>query len=345
MVTPLAVVPPYLSERLAKPVGGGVPAPAPGPVGMGYVWPRRWAGRPPERPPDDRPPGPGDGLGPRRTVDDAGYLDTLPGEVVRREGDAAIGDGSVDAAYRALGDIWAFLHEVHGRDSVDGRGGPLLATVRFGRSVNASWDGSQVLLGGGIDGRGGSGLFPGYLGVVAHAVARGMVQRSVGLVPEGQPGALGVSLGDVFSVLVEQHERVDSVESASWLVGDGLPATGAALRSVRDPGTAYDDATLGTDPQRGTMEGFVRTGSDLHDAHVNAGIPNRAFALAALTLGGHSWERAGRVWYDAVTSGELAPDAGFAAFAAATRAAARRRFGGGDVLAAVTDAWLVVGVA
>ena len=35
--------------------------------------------------------------------------------------------------------------------------------------------------------------------------------------------------------------------------------------------------------------------------HTNSGIPNHAFYLVATELGGFSWERAGRIWYEALT--------------------------------------------
>ncbi|MYS56975.1 peptidase M4 family protein, partial [Streptomyces sp. SID6013] len=59
---------------------------------------------------------------------------------------------------------------------------------------------------------------------------------------------------------------------------------------------------------------------------------------------GHAWERAGQVWYDVLTGGELAQDAPFADFATLTLKAARERYGDGDVLEAVGKAWEQVGV-
>lgn len=102
-----------------------------------------------------------------------------------------------------------------------------------------------------------------------------------------------------------------------------------ALRSLKAPGTAYDDPRLGRDPQPGSMDDYVRTQEDEGGVHINSGIPNRAFQLLAVELGGAAWERAGRIWYDAVTGPGLHPDAGFADFARATPAAARARFGEG----------------
>ena len=86
------------------------------------------------------------------------------------------------------------------------------------------------------------------------------------------------------------------------------------------------------------MADYVETTDDNGGVHINSGIPNRAFVLAAKAIGGDSWSGAGRIWYDALTSG-LAADSDFATFAAATVAAA------GDHADAVRqDAWTTVGV-
>ncbi len=106
------------------------------------------------------------------------------------------------------------------------------------------------------------------------------------------------------------------------------------------PGTAYDDPVLGRDPQPGSMSGLVVTDEDNGGVHLNSGIPNRAFHLAATALGGHAWERAGQVWYDALRSPDLRPDADFAHFAALTVAAADRHGAAGQLRAA----WLAVEV-
>jgi Zn-dependent metalloprotease len=77
--------------------------------------------------------------------------------------------------------------------------------------------------------------------------------------------------------------------------------------------------------------------------HINSGIPNHAFYLAATSVGGAAWEVAGRVWYDTLVTGGLKPDADFATFAAATVQAAQARFGTAEVLT-VRSAWDAVGV-
>ena len=106
------------------------------------------------------------------------------------------------------------------------------------------------------------------------------------------------------------------------------------------PGTAYDDPVLGKDPQPASMSGFVDTRDDNGGVHLNSGIPNRAFFLAATAVGGHAWEVAGQVWYDVLRSPDLPPDADFARFAALTVEAA----GPHGVAGLVAAAWRAVEV-
>ena len=110
---------------------------------------------------------------------------------------------------------------------------------------------------------------------------------------------------------------------------------------MKEPGTAYDDPTLGKDPQVGSMDQYVDTADDNGGVHTNSGIPNRAFYLAATAMGGNAWEGAGKVWYAALTSG-MAAGTDFAAFAAATVEAATAV--SPEAAEAVTTAWTTVGV-
>jgi len=79
--------------------------------------------------------------------------------------------------------------------------------------------------------------------------------------------------------------------------------------------------------------------------HTNSGIPNHAFYLVATRLGGHAWEKAGRIWYDTLLAG-MKPTTDFAGFAALTLAAATKRYGEASAEAdAVRAGWSGVGVA
>lgn len=152
----------------------------------------------------------------------------------------------------------------------------------------------------------------------------------------------------MFAALARQRQLNQTADQADWLIGVGLflPGVNAkALRSMLQPGTAYDDPRLGKDPQVGSMTDFVDTTEDNGGVHLNSGIPNRAFALAARALGGQSWEKAGRVWYETLTGGELGAEAQFVDFAAATVSAAHRLFPDDPSVAdRVEAAWRAVAV-
>lgn len=295
----------------------------------------------PTTPPEPVAPGQ-----PDRTVGDAHGTETLPGEVVRREGDAPTGDAAADEAYAGLGATYALFAEVFGRASIDGAALPLLATVHYGTDYdNAFWDGEQMVFGDG-DGQV-FGRFTASLSVIGHELSHGVTQYTADLVYEGQSGALNESISDVFGVLVEQHSRGADAATATWLVGEGLftdQVEGTALRSLKAPGTAYDDDVLGRDPQPATMADYVDTTDDNGGVHLNSGIPNHAFYLVATALGGNAWDAAGSIWYDTIT-GDLSPTATFEEFAAATAAAAAARFGDDSrEVRAVRDAWSAVGL-
>jgi hypothetical protein len=283
---------------------------------------------------------------PRRTVSDARSSEDLPGVVVRTEGQPAVEDVSANEAYDGLGATWELYWAAYGRDSLDGRGLPLLATVHYGLDYdNAFWDGSQMVFG---DGDGEVFLrFTGSLDVIGHELTHGVTQFTSGLNYQGQSGALNESVSDVFGVLTAQRLRGQSADETDWLLGADLLApgvAGVALRSLKAPGTAYDDPRLGRDPQPSRMSGFVVTAEDNGGVHVNSGIPNHAFYLFATALGGNAWEVPGRVWYDTIT-GDIRADCDFATFARLTLAAAERRHGAGSrERAALEEAWREVEV-
>ncbi|GGG22758.1 metalloprotease [Rhodococcoides trifolii] len=282
-----------------------------------------------------------------RTISDAEGKQELPGKTVRSEGDPDTGDLATDESYVGLGDTFTFYKDVYDWSSLDNKGLPLDATVHYGQDYdNAFWDGSRMVFGDG-DGE----VFTRFtvsVGVIAHELTHGFTQFTSRLEYVGQSGALNESMSDVFGAMVEQYAKKQTAAEASWLVGEGLflPAVqGRALRSMLEPGTAYDDDVLGKDPQPADMAGYVETTEDNGGVHINSGIPNRVFAVAAQALGGSSWERAGRVWFDTLTSGTLSPTVDFAGFSSATLATASSLFGTeSDVHRAIASAWSTVGV-
>jgi hypothetical protein len=282
-----------------------------------------------------------------RIIHTANNTEILPGEVMRTDGDPPVGDAAVDEAFDSSGQVLQVFAEQFDRRSVDGQGSTLSVTVHYGINYdNAFWDGSQLVFGDG-DGV----IFERFTkppDVMFHEFTHGVIQFTAALAYQGQSGALNESVSDVFAAITKQFVAGQRADQATWLIGEGLfrPTVNAiALRSMREPGTAYDDPQIGKDPQVGTMADFVETTEDNGGVHINSGIPNRAFALTALEIGGFSWEKAGQIWYDALTAGELTPRSDFAAFAQATLNSAARRFPGeSEVTDAVRRGWEAVGV-
>jgi Zn-dependent metalloprotease len=114
---------------------------------------------------------------------------------------------------------------------------------------------------------------------------------------------------------------------------------------MKDPGSAFDDPQMGgKDKQPKHMSGYIRTTNDNGGVHDNSGIPNQAFYLTATAIGGFAWEKAGRIWYETMTSGQLSQNCTFREFAEVTANTAKRLYNSGSELAAVEDAWRAVGV-
>jgi Zn-dependent metalloprotease len=282
-----------------------------------------------------------------RVVHTANNTETLPGEPVRRDGDPPVGDSAVDEAFDSSGQVWDLFDSQFGRQSIDGRGGTVSITVHYGRDYdNAFWDGIQLVFGDG-DGQ----IFDRFtkpMDVMAHEFTHGVTQFTVGLAYQDQPGALNESISDVFASMAKQRTLGQTAAEADWLIAAELfmPGINAiALRSMLEPGTAYDDPQIGRDLQVGSMADYVQTDADSGGVHINSGIPNRAFALAALDIGGYSWEKAGQVWYDTLINGQLSARGSFDTFAQATMTSARRLFGNDPSVAEkIRAAWVEVGL-
>jgi Zn-dependent metalloprotease len=282
----------------------------------------------------------------RRTVYDAGNKSTLPGRLVRSEGDPRTKDPAVNEAYDGAGATYDLYFKVYGRNSIDDRGLRLDSTVHYGRKYdNAFWNGQQMVYGDG-DGR----LFNRFtvaIDVIGHELTHGVTQYEAGLDYQDQSGALNESFSDVFGALVKQYRRRQTANSADWLIGKGLLAPGVkgkALRSMKAPGTAYDDPVLGKDPQPAHMKEYVNTSEDNGGVHINSGIPNRAFYETAIRLGGSAWTKAGKIWYVTLRD-KLRPNAQFRDAARATFAAAKELYGAGSSeRKAVRAGWAAVGI-
>jgi Zn-dependent metalloprotease len=282
-----------------------------------------------------------------RTVFDCKHKsDTDFAKVARREGAPATNDKADDEAYDYSGDVYNFYNEVYARNSIDDRGMPLNSYVHYAvKYNNAFWDGSKMTYGDG-DGKI-FGRFTLAIDVVGHELTHGVTENTAGLQYRGQPGALNESMSDVFGSLVKQYVLRQTAEKADWLIGEGLFTSkikGKALRSMKDPGTAYNDPQIGKDPQPADMAHYVNTSSDNGGVHINSGIPNKAFYEVAYAIGGNAWERAGKIWYVTLTQ-KLTQSSNFQDCANATLEVARNLYGDGSKEeGAVSSGWAKVGI-
>ena len=277
---------------------------------------------------------------------------TLPGRQVRTEGGPPTGDPAADEAYDGAGATYALFSEVFNRDSIDGAGLRLDSTVHFRVGYdNAFWNGLQMVYGDGdedlpVTQR----LFNRFtiaVDIIGHELGHGVTQHTANLIYQGQSGALNESMSDVFGSLVKQRLLGHGAADADWIIGAGLftaNVSGVGIRSMKEPGTAYNDPVLGKDPQPGHMRDYVQTPADNGGVHINSGIPNRAFYVTAFNLGGFAWEKAGQIWYLTLKD-KLSESANFATAANKTYEAARDLFGEGSLeQQAVRAGWAEVGI-
>lgn len=286
----------------------------------------------------------------RRTVFDCANGTFLPqATVARTEDGPASSDDSVNRAFDGLGATREFFKDVFDRNSIDGRGMRLDGYVHQGvRYNNAFWDGREMVFGDG-DGV----LFTDFtmsLDVIGHELAHGVTEFTAGLEYHNQSGALNESMSDVFGSLVKQWSNKQTADAADWLIGAELFTPGIdadALRSMKSPGKAYDNPTFGRDPQPDHMSKFVNLpdtdDGDWGGVHINSGIPNKAFYLTAIGIGGYAWEAPGQIWYAALQASNSQTE--FQEFADTTYVKASQIYGTGSAeQKAVLSAWKEVGI-
>ncbi|OXV06490.1 hypothetical protein Egran_05742 [Elaphomyces granulatus] len=161
---------------------------------------------------------------------------------------------------------------LHHRNSINDGGVILTSIIHFGRLFTNANQTPRMVFGDG------DGIifvnFAECLKVVGYGLTHGVIYSTARLAYNGQPAALSESIADIF-----------------------LPdIKGAALRSMKAPGTAFDDH---------------RT------------IPDRAFYLVATGLadaglGEYAWEMAGPIWYESLIHENIKRHCSFEDFAVIT---------------------------
>jgi len=290
--------------------------------------------------------------GKERIIYDAKQGSSLPGAIVRKEGDPAVTDPAVNEAYDGSGLTYDLFSEIYDRNSIDGNGLRLDSTVHYQKGYdNAFWNGQQMVYGDGDEDLPvAQRLFNRFtiaIDIIGHELTHGVTEYEAKLNYYGQSGALNESMSDVFGSLVKQYQKNQTADQADWIIGEGLFTSninGIGIRSMKAPGSAYDDPTLGKDPQPGHMDDYVNTVEDNGGVHINSGIPNKAFYVTATEIGGFAWEKAGNIWYVTLRD-KLTATSDFQQAADKTFATAGELYGvGNPEQLAVQKGWAAVGI-
>jgi Zn-dependent metalloprotease len=276
---------------------------------------------------------------PAITVFNCNHSQTLPGAQIANP--ATGSDVTAKHVFAETTSVAAFYSQVFGRNSVDGVGGTLISSIHYDVSYNnAFWNGSQMTYG---DGDGSIFIdFSKGNDVIGHELTHGVTQHSLQLNYANEAGGLNESLSDCFGSMFRQWEAKQTVDQADWLIGKDIMGPQAlkmgytCLRDMANPAAKH---CLSPQPTKFSQ---YRTGQD---PHISSGIPNLAFYVVAKAIGGHSWEKAGQIWYKAMTGFGPTPNMKMKAFANRTRAVAAQLYPGNTAIAgAVNGGWKKVGL-
>ncbi|MEP3209962.1 MAG: M4 family metallopeptidase [Maribacter sp.] len=212
--------------------------------------------------------------------------------LVRKEGEGATNDASVDKAYETSGFVRDFFKNTFGLNSIDDNGLDVISNVHYGKDYNnAFWDGDEMTYGDG------DGIefkdFASAIDVVAHELAHGITQFLANLEYRSQSGALNEHFSDVFGTIIKQKYLKQDISEADWLIGDTIVTDkfpGVAIRSMKAPGTAND-----FDSQPAHMDNYYTGNADNQGVHINSGIPNKAFYLCCLEIG---LDECALIWFE-----------------------------------------------
>ncbi len=232
--------------------------------------------------------------------------------------DATAQRAGVDAHYGARW-TYDYFKNIHGRNGINGSNGPgtiaaaansgislVASRVHFGSNYNnAFWYQNMMTYG---DGNGTTFSPLTTLDIAGHEMTHGVTEYTANLTYANESGALNESMSDVFGAMVELYSRGGTVTGDTWKIGEQsyTPATsGDALRYMDNPHLAGNGGYTSDDDPDHYTERYTGT-ADSGGVHINSGIANHAFYLAAaggthhlsgVTVTGIGTNDAARIWY------------------------------------------------
>lgn len=192
-----------------------------------------------------------------------------------------------------------YFRTTFNRVSINGQGGDVYSFINVadddgGGLDNAFWNGAAMFYGNGRDA---FGPLAGSLDVGGHEMSHGVIQETANLEYQGQSGSLNESFADIFAVMIDRDD---------WLLGETVvnPAfyPSGALRSFIDPnqgGTGLNSP--GYQPKH--MNDLYTGSQNNGGVHINSGIPNHAFYLFVMSMGGNNTakQKAEQIYYRALS--------------------------------------------
>lgn len=181
-----------------------------------------------------------------------------------------------------------YYESVHGRSSINGQGGDIIAFINVaedngGDMDNAFWNGQFMFYGNGDQAF--TSPLARSLDVGGHEMTHGVISNTANLEYQGQSGALNESFADIFAVAIEFSDEGDNND---WGLGEDIVNTSifssGFLRSLQDPhnGKPAGSNPLSTNGYQPRDMSEIFTGSqDNGGVHINSGIPNYAYYLFA----------------------------------------------------------------
>jgi bacillolysin len=217
----------------------------------------------------------------------------------RVEGGPASSVADVNSAYNYFGIASNYYRNTFGRDSYDGHGGQIRATVRVCHSNpfvacpfnNAAYQGGgQFIFGQGwaTD------------DVVAHEYTHAVTEHASDLFYWQQSGAINEALSDIFGEFIDLSNPDDGSDDVTkrWFVGENSPL--GVLRNMANPPAK-------SNPDRLEQSGFWDTDPSFNDnggVHTNSGVANKAAFLIAdgatfngQTVTGIGLAKSAQLWY------------------------------------------------
>jgi hypothetical protein len=174
---------------------------------------------------------------------------------------------------------------------------PEIALISDSDFLNTYWDGKKINAPASVQD---------IADIIYHEAAFPFIKSVWSFEYSGQSGAIVQSYTDVLTSLIKQKMLGQTAQTADWTIAPGAIAwltrkkdstDTRPLRSLKAPGSAYDDRDLGKDAQPDHFSKFVNlpnnVAGDFGGVHINSGIPNRAFYETAVRIGS---EAAGKIW-------------------------------------------------